>query len=67
LFPFPFQHFGAEPLLCGGRTVLITGGAGYIGTHTAVALQEAGYDVMVRMLKKQLLYIENKQNFSILT
>jgi len=46
---------------------LITGGAGYIGTHTAVALQEAGYDVMVRMLKKQLLYIENKQNFSILT
>ena len=28
-------------------TVLITGGAGYIGTHTAVALQEAGYDVMV--------------------
>ena len=29
------------------HTVLITGGAGYIGTHTAVALQEAGYDVMV--------------------
>lgn len=31
----------------GKGTVLITGGAGYIGTHTAVALQEAGYDVMV--------------------
>lgn len=31
----------------GSGTVLITGGAGYIGTHTAVALQEAGYDVMV--------------------
>ena len=29
------------------NAVLITGGAGYIGTHTAVALQEAGYDVMV--------------------
>jgi len=28
-------------------TVLITGGAGYIGTHTSVALMEAGYDVMV--------------------
>ena len=27
--------------------MLITGGAGYIGTHTAVALQEAGYEVMV--------------------
>lgn len=28
-------------------TVLVSGGAGYIGTHTAVALIEAGYDVVV--------------------
>lgn len=27
--------------------VLITGGAGYIGSHTAVALIEAGYDVVI--------------------
>jgi len=27
--------------------VLVTGGAGYIGSHTAVALQQAGYDVLV--------------------
>jgi UDP-glucose 4-epimerase len=28
-------------------TVLLTGGAGYIGSHTAVALLEAGWDVVV--------------------
>lgn len=28
-------------------TVLVSGGAGYIGTHTAVALVEAGYDVVI--------------------
>lgn len=28
------------------RTVLVTGGAGYIGSHTIVELQEAGYDVV---------------------
>ncbi len=28
-------------------TVLLTGGAGYIGTHTAVALSENGYDVVI--------------------
>lgn len=27
--------------------VLVTGGAGYIGTHTVVELQQAGYDVVV--------------------
>ena len=27
--------------------VLVTGGAGYIGTHTTVELVEAGYDVVV--------------------
>jgi UDP-glucose 4-epimerase len=29
------------------RTVLVTGGAGYIGSHTCVLLLEAGYDVVV--------------------
>jgi UDP-glucose 4-epimerase len=29
------------------RTVLLTGGAGYIGSHTAVELLEAGWDVVV--------------------
>ena len=28
-------------------TVLVTGGAGYIGSHTCVALVESGYDVVV--------------------
>lgn len=27
--------------------VLVSGGAGYIGSHTAVALIEAGYDVVI--------------------
>lgn len=27
--------------------ILVTGGAGYIGTHTVVELQQAGYDVVV--------------------
>jgi len=29
------------------RTILITGGAGYIGSHTALELQERGYRVVV--------------------
>ncbi|KAF4518483.1 hypothetical protein B566_EDAN006488 [Ephemera danica] len=29
-----------------GRTVFVTGGAGYIGSHSIVALLEAGYDVV---------------------
>ena len=28
-------------------TILVTGGAGYIGSHTVVELQNAGYDVVV--------------------
>lgn len=28
-------------------TILITGGAGYIGSHTVIALQQAGHDVVV--------------------
>lgn len=29
-----------------GKTVLVTGGAGYIGSHCVVSLQEAGYEVV---------------------
>lgn len=29
------------------KKIIITGGAGYIGSHTAVALQESGFDVVV--------------------
>ena len=28
-------------------SILITGGAGYIGSHTCIALHQAGYDVVV--------------------
>ena len=29
------------------KTILVTGGTGYIGSHTVVALQEKGYDVII--------------------
>ena len=29
------------------KTILVTGGTGYIGSHTCVELIEAGYDVVV--------------------
>ena len=29
------------------ETILVTGGAGYIGSHTCIALLESGYDVVV--------------------
>jgi len=29
------------------QKILVTGGLGYIGSHTSVALQEAGYDVVI--------------------
>ena len=29
------------------KCVLVTGGAGYIGTHTVVELVNAGYDVVI--------------------
>ena len=30
--------------------ILVTGGAGFIGSHTVVELQNAGYDVVVVVL-----------------
>ena len=33
--------------MSGKKTVLVSGGAGYIGSHTTVALTEAGYDVVM--------------------
>ena len=29
------------------KTILVTGGAGYIGSHTSIELIEAGYDIVV--------------------
>ena len=31
----------------GAMKILVTGGAGFIGSHTVVELQQAGYDVVV--------------------
>ena len=28
-------------------SILVTGGAGYIGSHTCIEMQNAGYDVVV--------------------
>ncbi len=33
--------------MAGQRTILVTGGAGYIGSHAVLALQGAGFDVLV--------------------
>ncbi|MEH6451285.1 MAG: SDR family NAD(P)-dependent oxidoreductase, partial [Oleispira sp.] len=30
-----------------GHTILVTGGAGYIGSHTCIELLQAGFDVLV--------------------
>ena len=30
-----------------GKTILVTGGAGYIGSHSVIELVEAGYDIIV--------------------
>src|SRR2546423_950515 len=35
------QHAGVK------GTILVTGGAGYIGSHTCVALLDSGYEVVV--------------------
>ncbi|MCK9506307.1 MAG: SDR family NAD(P)-dependent oxidoreductase, partial [Porticoccaceae bacterium] len=33
--------------MAGTRTILVTGGAGYIGSHTTLALLQAGFNVVV--------------------
>ena len=33
--------------------ILVTGGAGFIGSHTVVELQNAGYDVVVVFRKSR--------------
>ena len=30
-----------------GQKILVTGGTGYIGSHTVVELQQAGYEVVI--------------------
>jgi UDP-glucose 4-epimerase len=50
----------------GKSTILVTGGAGYIGSHAVLALKQAGYDVIVldnlsyghRELVEQVLQVE---------
>ena len=32
------------------QTILVTGGTGFIGSHTTVELQNAGYDVVVKRI-----------------
>ena len=34
-------------MLSKNQTILVTGGAGYIGSHAALALKKAGYDVII--------------------
>jgi UDP-glucose 4-epimerase len=49
------ENFSEEILVCiiteemmkDNKTILLTGGAGFIGSHTAVALMDRGYDVVL--------------------
>lgn len=36
-----------NPQHCSAETILVTGGAGYIGSHCSVLLLEAGYDLVI--------------------
>ncbi len=40
-------HFGRDLVPRNNKNIFVTGGAGYIGTHTAIELLNAGYDVTV--------------------
>jgi len=48
------------------RKILATGGAGYIGSHVAVALLEAGYDVVIldNLENSNLTVIDKIENIS---
>ena len=37
-------------------TILVTGGLGFIGSHTTVALQQAGHEVII--IDNQTIYID---------
>ena len=43
-------------------SILVTGGAGYIGSHTCVELQQAGYDVVVL---DNLIQCQRKMHWSV--
>eukprot|EP00727_Mastigamoeba_balamuthi_P007009 m51a1_g2929 putative udp-glucose 4-epimerase (1618) ;mRNA; r:566998-574824 len=45
--PIIVSHTPPSPLRFKKETVLVTGGAGFIGSHTAVELLNAGHDVVV--------------------
>ncbi len=41
------------------KKVVVTGGCGYIGSHTVVALMEKGYDVVsIDMLNRNQKYVQ---------
>ena len=46
---FDYKNYEQQADRLGGiiMAILVTGGAGYIGSHTVVELQNAGYDVVV--------------------
>ena len=48
------------------KTILVTGGAGYIGSHTVVALQESGYQVVIldNLCNSKLAAINSIQKIS---
>jgi len=48
------------------KTILVTGGAGYIGSHTAVTLQERGYKVVIldNLCNSKAITLNNIQKIS---
>jgi UDP-glucose 4-epimerase len=48
------------------KTILVTGGAGYIGSHAVVALQESGYQAVIldNLCNSKLVAIDNIQKIS---
>ena len=43
-----FSHYeGLHAKMAPSKCILVTGGAGYVGTHTVVELINAGYEVII--------------------